>query len=310
MAAEFEETVIWIELSTSVEPEAVDAVCELFGRLGHGGVAIDQPLSDGPDLERAQPDGSRPVTVKTYLPEDGDVEARIARVEEGLWHLSQLRHIEPLQVARLAEQDWAEAWKEFFFVHRIGERLIVKPSWREYLPGAGEVVVELDPGMAFGTGLHPTTRTCMLACERYVREGMRVLDVGTGSGILAIAAAGLGAASVLAVDVDGVAVEAARKNVAMNRLEHRVLVQPGSLDGVEVGSRFDLITANLIAGVLVDLAAGFGPLLTPGGHLVVSGIIDQREEWVRAALEAVGLQVLETLSEGDWRTMVCGHGGA
>lgn len=299
----------WIELSAQVEAEAVEPVAEIFSQLGQGGVAIDEPLAESAEPGRVGIDPNRLVTVKTYLPAGGDVEGKVHRAEEALWHLSQLRRIEPLKVARLAEEDWAEAWRKFFFVRRIGERLVIKPSWREYQPAPGDVVLELDPGMAFGTGLHPTTRMCALACERHVREGMRVLDVGTGSGILALAAAKLGAAEVVAVDVDPVAVEVARKNADLNGLADGIRVLHGSLGQVEPAG-FDLVLANIIASVIIDLAQGLRGALAPEGVLVASGIVADREEAVMDSLVRAGLKVEETMAEGDWRAMVCRHGGA
>lgn len=297
---------IWIELSARVEREAVEAVSELFSRLGHGGVAIEEPLRETDEADQRELDPSQPVTVKTYLPEDEQARGKLSRAEEALWHLSQLRHIEPLRVARLAEEEWAEAWKRFFHVQKVGERIVVKPSWREYRARPTEVVLELDPGMAFGTGLHPTTRLCLVACERLVRAGMRVLDVGTGSGILAIAAAKLGAASVVALDVDSVAVQVARRNCSMNGLGERIQVLHGSLERLPADAMggFDLVLANITASVLVDLARGLRDALAPGGLLVASGIIAEREEQLRLALEGAGVVLEETASEGDWRAMV------
>lgn len=298
-------------MSVRAEAEAVESVAELFSRVGHGGVAIEEPLSERAEPGRVEIDPTRLVTVKSYLPEDERVAEKVAKAEEGLWHLSQLRRIEPLQVTRLAEEDWAEAWKEFFHVQRIGARVVVKPTWREHRAEPGEVVVEMDPGMAFGTGQHPTTRMCVEACEKLVREGTRVLDVGTGSGILSLAAAMLGAASVVAVEVDPVAVEVARKNVSLNGLEDRIRVYQGSLEligeeGIPTG--FDLVLANIIANVIIDLARGLHDVLAPEGRLVASGIIADREQDVRDALVASGLEVEEVVAEGDWRTMVCRRG--
>ena len=329
---------IWIELSVQAEAEAVESVAELLSRLGRGGVAIEEPLSETAEPGRVEIDPNRLVIVKSYLPEDEQVARKVAEAEEGLWHLSQLRRIEPLQVTRLAEEDWAEAWKKFFHVQRIGRRVVIKPTWREYQPASGEVVVEMDPGMAFGTGQHPTTRMCVQALERLVREGMRVLDVGTGSGILSLAAAELGAASVVAVEVDPVAVEVARKNVALNGMEDRIQVYLGSLEllgeretpgndfsrsgsprderlksllqGPSIAPGFDLALANIIASVIIGLAQGLHDALAAGGRLVASGIIADREEEVRAALVAAGLEVEEVMAEGDWRAMVCRRGRA
>jgi len=339
VATKFRGLMDWIELSTRAEAEAVDAVVEILSPLSHGGVAIEEPLTESPEPGRVEIDLSQPVTVKCYLPDDGKSENRVARAEEALWHLSQLRRIEPLKVTRVAEEDWAEAWKEFFHVQHIGRRLIIKPTWREHQPGPEEVVIELDPGMAFGTGLHPTTRMCLESCERLVQKGMRVLDVGTGSGILSLAAIGLGAESALALEVDPVAVEVARKNVALNGLEDRIRVLHGSLEllGLPVGSAptmgepadregeslgmprdvarpetvgpgFDLVLANIIASVIAELATALRDAVSPGGLLVASGIIDERVGLVREALAAAGMEIRETVSEGDWRTLLCERG--
>ncbi len=301
---------IGVELSAEVEPEAVESVSELFSSLGQGGVAVEEPLSADAEPGAIVIDPTRPVVVKTYLSEDSETAAKVRRAEDALWHLSQLRQVGPLRVGRLAEEDWAEAWKKFFFVQRIGERVVVKPSWREYRPEKDDVVLELDPGMAFGTGLHPTTRMCILACERLVGHDMRVLDLGTGSGILAIAAAKLGAASVLALDVDGVAAKVARENVAMNGLEDRVQVVQGSIDQAISDRGYDLVLANIIASVIAELAPELHAATAPDGVLVVSGIIEEREGMVVEALKAAGLRIEETMAEGDWRAMVCRRGRA
>ena len=301
---------IWIELSTEVETEAVESVAELFSGLGHGGVAVEEPLASADESGAVVIDPSRPVKVKTYIPDDEEAEDKTRRAEEALWHLSQLRQVGPLEVNRLAEEDWAEAWKKFFFVQRVGERVIIKPSWREYQPKPNDVVLELDPGMAFGTGLHPTTRMCLLACERLTGENVKALDLGTGSGILAIAAARLGAASVLALDVDPVAVQVARQNIAMNSLEDRIQVEQGSAERARSSGPFDLVLANIIARVIADLSPDLAAVTAPEGVLVVSGIIQERETMVVEALEAAGMMIQETMAEGDWRAMVCRHGRA
>ncbi len=301
---------IWVELSAEVEPEAVESVAEMFSGLGHGGVAVEEPLAATPDTGAVVIDPTRPVKVKTYVPDDADTEDKVRRAEEALWHLSQLRPVGPLRVSRLAEEDWAEAWKKFFFVQRIGERIVIKPSWREYQPEPRDVVLELDPGMAFGTGLHPTTRMCVVACEQLVWPGAKVLDLGTGSGILAIAAAKLGASSVLALDVDGVAAQVASRNAAMNGLGDLIQVRQGSIEQAPDSDGYDLVLANIIASVIAELAPALKDAVGPGGALVASGIIEEKEGLVREALEAAGLRVDDTMAEGDWRALVCRHGRA
>ncbi len=208
-----------IEISIRADGEAAEAVSELFNRLGKGGAIIEEL----PDAELRQ------LVVKTYLLADDEIEVKRRAIEQSLWHLSQLYPIPPAEFRELKEADWANAWKSFHPVQHLGERIVLKPTWREYQPQPHELVIELDPGMAFGTGQHPSTRLCLLALERHVRAGMRVLDVGTGSGILAILAAKLGASEVFACDIDPVAVDVARENIMLNQVSDKVHLGTGSL---------------------------------------------------------------------------------
>ncbi len=295
----------WLELTVSAHREAVEAISELLSNYAPGGVAIEEPialLDDGQEY-RVQP--GAPVLVRAYLPTDGVEEEACQRIEEGLWHLGQIgpQFVGELTTRLVDEEDWANAWKEYYHVLHLGQRIVIKPSWRDYAPQPGEVVLELDPGMAFGTGLHPTTRLCLEALERYIRPGMRVLDVGTGSGILALAAARLGAASVLALDISSVAVEAAQANVRANGLEERITVRLGSLEESS-NARYDLVVANIIARVIADLAPALVGALAPGGMLIASGIIEERLSLAEDALRAAGLAEIEQARDGDWVMLV------
>src|SRR5579863_25995 len=225
----------WLELTVQAHPEAIESVSELLSQYTPGGVAIEEPIElidEGQDYRVLV---GQPVEVHAYLPIDGQEEEAYQRVAEGLWHFSSLgeHFVGELQTRIVNEEDWANAWKDYFHVTHIGQRLVIRPSWREYTPKDTEVVLTLDPGMAFGTGLHPTTRMCLEQLEQKTQPGMRVLDVGTGSGILAIAAAKLGAASVYAIDNSSVAVESATQNVAMNDLSDRIQVVLGVLNEEE-----------------------------------------------------------------------------
>ncbi len=295
----------WLELTVSAHREAVEAISELLSRCAPGGVAIEEPidlLDDGQEY-RVLPDDA--VLVRAYLPVDGSEAEKRQQVEQGLWHLGQIgpRFVGELSTRFVAEEDWANAWKEYYHVLHLGQRVVIKPSWRDYVPAPDEIVLELDPGMAFGTGLHPTTRMCLELLEQRVQPGMRVLDVGTGSGILALAAARLGAASVLALDVSSVAVEAAQANVRANGLEERVTVRSGSLE-VTSGERYDLVVANIIARVIAALAPVLVGALVPGGLLIASGIIDERLSLAEEALRAAGLAEIEQVRDGDWVSLV------
>jgi ribosomal protein L11 methyltransferase len=213
-----------------------------------------------------------------------------------------LRPIGELRTRLIHEADWAEAWKAYFPVLRVGRRLVIRPTWRRHRHGPGDVVLALDPGMAFGTGLHPTTRLCLAALEaladRGAVAGRRVLDVGCGSGILAIAALKLGAASALGLDTDTIAVEATLANARRNAVARRVRARQGSLPSDDPA--FDVVLANLIAGVLVPLAPSLRDELRPGGALLASGIFVDREGEVGSAFGEAGLVVIDRRAEGDW----------
>jgi ribosomal protein L11 methyltransferase len=224
-------------------------------------------------------------------------------IEEALWHLQafDLSPIGPMRRREIAEEDWAHGWKEHFHPLRIG-RVVIKPSWRGWDEQPDELVIELDPGMAFGTGLHPTTKLMIEALQERVKPGMQVLDLGTGSGILAIPAAMLGA-EVTGLDVSEVAVQVARDNVAANGLTDHISMEQGSIEGA-AGQQFDLILANITASVLIDLAEKLVDALRPGAELLASGIIDERVEQVRAAFRDAGLQIAGGKQDGDWWLVV------
>jgi ribosomal protein L11 methyltransferase len=231
-------------------------------------------------------------------------EAAAAQAAEALGHLQAfgLRTIGDLRTRVVHEADWAEAWKAFFPVLRVGRRLVIRPTWRRHSREPADVVLALDPGMAFGTGLHPTTRLCLAALEALADagrvKGARVLDVGCGSGILAIAAVKLGATAAHGVDTDPIAIESTAANARRNRIGRRVAARLGSLPSGE--PPFDVVLANLIAGVLVHLAGSLRDELRLGGTVLASGIFMDREAEVRGAFETVGLIVVDRRAEGDW----------
>jgi len=316
----------WLECSVEVEAEAVESVSELLAQYGYnGGVAVDQPVihgADGPDYVY---DTVRPVTVRTWIAVDEHSEETRVRLEQALWHLSLLRQVGPLKVTQLEEQVWAEAWKRHYTVQRIGRRTVIVPSWHEYMPLPDDIVLKLDPGMAFGTGLHPTTRMCCQFLEDYQAPDTRVMDLGCGSGILAIESAHLGAREIIAIDTDGIAVDATRINAEANGVLDRMKIIEGSLGkgntlghwlswdlpdvppGVAIDPeslQCDLIAANLIAKVLVFLADDMKAALKPGGILISSGIIADREDEVAVAFAAAGLTRINRRSEGDWVALV------
>src|SRR5215469_9910685 len=259
----------WLELAVQVHPEAVESVSELLRRYATGGVSIEEPIELVDEGQEYRVLTGQPIKVRAYLPVDGKEEEGRQRIAEGLWHLSSLgpQFVGELQTRVVNEEDWANAWKDYYHVTHIGQRLVIRPSWREYQPSNDEVVLELDPGMAFGTGLHPTTRMCLEQIEQRIRPNMRVLDVGTGSGILALAAAKLGAASVHCIDNSSVAVESASANAAINRLSERIQVVLGTLDEAEaerMAGQYDLVLVNIIARVIGGIASQLAQVMAPG----------------------------------------------
>ena len=296
----------WLELAVEADVEAVEAVSEILGRAAPGGTSVEPAFELVDEGLGARLDPTRPAIVRAYLParDRAAAERSAGEVATALGHLQAfgLRPIGELRMRIVDEADWADAWKAYFPVMRVGRRLVIRPTWRSHRRERDDVVLALDPGMAFGTGLHPTTRLCLAGVEALADRGVlsnaRVLDVGCGSGILAIAALKLRAATALGLDTDAIAIEATTANARRNRLVRRLDAREGSVPSGEAA--FDVVLANLIAGLLVPLAEGLARELRPGGHLLASGIFIDRETDVRDAFEAAGLEVRGRTSEGDW----------
>lgn len=325
----------WLELSVASDIEAVEAVSEILSRHAGGGASIEPAFSLVDEGLAAAVDPTRPAIVRAYVPALDRAAARAAveGARRDLGHLQAfaLRPIGELSVAVVHESDWADAWKSHFPVLRVGRRTVIRPTWRRARRRPGDVVLSLDPGMAFGTGLHPTTRLCLEGIERWADEGIlggvdderaasrsavgegaqrpasrparragaRVLDVGCGSGILSIAAARFGAAEIVAVDTDPIAVEATRANARRNGVVRRIAARRASLPTRDrLG--FDLVLANLIASLLIDLADELRAELRPGGRLLASGIFVDREADVLRAFGSAGLRTGGRWAEGDW----------
>jgi len=302
----------WLELTVQSHPEAIEAVSELLSRYAPGGVAIEEPIELIDEGQEYRVLSGQSVQVHAYLPVDGQEEEARQGVAEGLWHLSSLgsHFVGDLQTRIVNEEDWANAWKDYYHVTRIGQRLVIRPSWRTYTLTGDEVVLELDPGMAFGTGLHPTTRMCLEQLEQRTRSGMRVLDVGTGSGVLALAAIKLGAATALCIDNSSVAVESAVANAVANGLSDRITVKLGELDDAEAAhleGQYDLVLANIIARVIGSIAPQLARVLAPGGLLIASGIIEERRHEAEQPLLAAGLRLVDQTVIDDWITLVMGR---
>jgi ribosomal protein L11 methyltransferase len=315
---------IWHEVTLHSTEEAMEMISNFFHEHGAGGVSIEETGS----LDRARdtsfgqlydtpfndiPEGE--AIIKAYYPEMEKIEPII---EQLVRFIDEIREY-PINVGKASvackivdDEDWANAWKQYFKPVAITSQLTIKPTWEEYVARPGEIIIELDPGMAFGTGTHATTSLCLQTLEKYIQPGMDVIDIGTGSGILAIGAVKLGAKHVLALDLDPVAVVSASENVALNQLDDRVTVIQSDLLQVLKGNNHapdnhigvtlpvDLAVANILADIILMFIDDVYEALKPGGIYITSGIIGKKAAEVEIALEQAGFQLLQTIHDQDW----------
>lgn len=311
----------WAEVSIMTSHEATDVVAELYHDLGASGVVIEDPellnsyidsgMWDFTDIPRAEK--TEVVTVRAYLPMDEELDGKLRAFEERIRVFKEteegIRDKGPCSISWKAvrDEDWADNWKKYFHTEKVGGMIVIKPSWEEYTASPDDIVIELDPGAAFGTGTHPTTAMCIRALEKLVRGGMRVFDVGTGSGVLSIAAARLGASSVTAMDYDRMAVHVAEENIRQNGVDH--IVKTGVSDLLQsFDGKADLIVANIIADIIIRLFDELDAHLAPGGHLLASGIISERLADVTEACIAHGFAIESVTEEKGWAAMVIRRG--
>jgi len=305
----------WAEISVATSHEAAYIVSEIFQNLGAGGVVLEDPdlVNDYIDAgewefedipRRPETDD---VTVKAYLPDDETLTSNLAKLREGLNHMQAVDGMPngscTVTWRHVRDEDWADNWKAYFHTTKVGGRIVIKPSWEEYEPQDDEIVLELDPGAAFGTGTHPTTSMCLRELERIVRPGMRVFDVGTGSGVLSIAAAKLGAGDITAMDYDPTAVKSAEENIRRNGEAGRIKTGVSDLLK-QFDGRADLVIANIIADIVIRLFDELDAHLAPHGVLLASGIIDERLVDVKNAAEAHGFVIKKTMTEKDWAALL------
>lgn len=281
----------WAEMTVKCAPESTEAVSYAYIEAGCGGVMMT---------------GSDPVTVQGSLPVTDELTGRMQELKAHLDRLPEFGLaglIDGMTIRYVEEEDWANAWKQYFKPLRIGRNIIIKPSWDYYFPQNEDLVLELDPGMAFGTGGHPTTRMCLEAVEDYVKPGMLVADIGTGSGILSLAAARLQARHVYATDIDLLPRKIARENIVRNELTD--VIEILELDAFDKAAHdCDLIVANIVANTIIEIAPTIPPRLKEDGYFVASGIVDNHHDLVSAALGAVGLELVETRREDIWVCLV------
>jgi len=281
----------WHELSILVPYEYVEPISYLFDRYGHG-MSIE--IQD-----------QKEALLRTYLPSTS--RQRLAHIEVGVKLASLLEPLGDLNVRALTDdEDWQNAWKSHFSLLKLGRNLVIRPSWVDYEPKENEQVIDLDPGLAFGTGYHPTTYTCLEALERLIKPNFTVLDLGTGSGILTVAAAKLGAGKILALDTDPVAVKAATQNFQRSNVGDHVTAAQGSVPHKLVGnSVYDLVLANISARAIAERAESIYPILKPDGYLIASGIICDQRDSAEIGLINAGFKIAEIYTKEDWVTLIC-----
>ncbi len=300
----------WLEIAVVVAGIDAETIADIFRQACEGGAAIQPSSRLDRETDTYVLDGDGPAIVRGYLRPD----AESSRIQDSLRiavdSAPLLRPAEWREATPLPETSWRDEWKKYFGLQRIGRSLVIRPSWVDYDRKDGDVVIEIDPGLAFGTGQHPTTAMCLSALEQLVEDGMSVLDIGCGSGILSIAAARLGAAHVLAVDTDPQAVSATQANVAANRIDN-IEVRDGTLDADRTNDeRFDIVVAN-ISGLAVErLAPAIAGTLKPQGNLIASGFLVEAVGTLRSAFEAVDLAVERVVEDGVWRAILARRGDA
>jgi len=306
----------WSEICIHTAQEAVEPITNILYEAGAGGVVIE----DSNDLRKIRskafgevydldpndyPDEG--VNVKAYLPVNSFLGETVDEIKQSINNLL-LYDIDlgrnQITISEINEEEWATAWKKYYKPVKVTKNLSITPTWEDYHPAdRGEQVIELDPGMAFGTGTHPTTVLCIEALERYMPANAKVLDVGTGTGVLAISAAKLGAREVLAVDLDHVAVQSAKINVKLNKVQDIVSVKQTTLAD-NVGAGYDVVVANLLAEIVIRMAEGAAKVLLPDGILIASGIINNKKDEVKHVLEGSGLTVIHEAAREDWVALI------
>lgn len=307
----------WSEISIHTTNEAIEPISNILHEAGASGVVIEDPFElikeredQFGEIYQLNPDDypEEGVIIKAYLPVNSFLGETVDAIKEAINNLIIYNidiGLNKVTISEVNEEEWATAWKKYYHPVKISERFTIVPTWEIYQPvSSDELIIELDPGMAFGTGTHPTTVMCIQALERTVSKGDRVVDVGTGSGVLSIAAAMLGAQDVRAYDLDEVAVVSARLNTKLNKVHEKVSVaQNNLLDGVEDASA-DVMVANILAEVIIRFTGDARRVLKPGGIFIASGIIHQKKDQVKDALIADGFEITETILMEDWVALI------
>ncbi|PBH06018.1 50S ribosomal protein L11 methyltransferase [Clostridioides difficile] len=307
----------WIEVTIKTTTEAVEPITNILYEQGAGGAVIEDPKDflfqkkneldwDYVEEEVFKKNEEDDVLIKTYVSEEKNVMEFVEIIKQKVLGLKDFG-IDigegSVSLDQVNEADWANAWKAYYKPTKVGQRVVVKPTWEDYAMQDGDLIIELDPGMAFGTGTHETTSMCIRELEKYVNKDSKVFDIGCGSGILAIAAAKLGAKEVVAVDLDEVAVKVAKENVLENKVEKSVSVMHGNLTDV-IKDKADVIVANIIADIIKILAKDVQNFMKEDAIFISSGIILDKVEEVKESLIENGFEIVEVQKLGEWSAIV------
>ncbi len=294
----------WLELCVDVPPEFVEPISHIFYKYGYGGVSIETPADFNPDEGEVAP-VPETFSVRTYIPKDDSTDERRANIEIGVKLINHLHPIEPLKETEIKDEDWETNWKQYFHPIRVGRKLVICPTWQEHASLRDDVIIFLDPGMAFGTGHHPTTRMCMELLEDTIVGGEKIIDLGCGSGILSVTAVKLGALSSIGFEIENNASKVAKENCVLNGVDESVEVFNSTLpDNRYSEGDFDLALANISAKVIIELADHLTKGLRSGGKLILSGVLENALEDVRDVFEPLGVVFEKVMIDSDWTAVL------
>ncbi|MED5429147.1 MAG: 50S ribosomal protein L11 methyltransferase [Chloroflexota bacterium] len=294
----------WLELCVDVPPEFVEPISHIFYKYGYGGVSIESPADFNPDEGEVAP-VPETFSVRTYIPKDDSTDERRANIEIGVKLINHLHPIEPLKETEIKDEDWETNWKQYFHPIRVGRKLVICPTWQEHASLRDDVIIFLDPGMAFGTGHHPTTRMCMELLEDTIVGGEKIIDLGCGSGILSVTAVKLGALSSIGFEIENNASKVAKENCVLNGVDESVEVFNSTLpDNRYSEGDFDLALANISAKVIIELADHLTKGLRSGGKLILSGVLENALEDVRDVFEPLGVVFEKVMTDSDWTAVL------
>jgi len=308
----------WLEISIKINSNAVDTISEILSRFGANGVSIEDKLNFQKDFEEINwdyidesiltDDGT--AWVRAYYQEGTDKDETLRNIDEAVKEARKYLEIGEysIETKYVNEEDWQNEWKKYYKPIRVGKSIVIKPSWEDVKIKDEEIVVELDPGMAFGTGTHESTRMCMEFLERYIQNGNKLLDIGCGSGILSILGAKLGCSKILGIDIDPLSIKTSLENFKINRVENIAFAQKSIIEDLNV-EKYDVIVANIVADVIINISPKVKDFLKENGMFIVSGIINERKEQVEKTIIDNGFKILEISNMGEWVAIAsaCGN---